>query len=109
MLRLTDHLELQRFLQSCHEVWNGGGRGRLPERPEETRGWKVADVGDPCPNYSPQMQLVLWRAPERTRGRLFCFGQRNLAVKDLPPPLQKGRVVLIVLGVFMREYSSMQP
>uniref|UniRef100_A0A8C5RPI7 Spectrin beta, non-erythrocytic 4 n=1 Tax=Laticauda laticaudata TaxID=8630 RepID=A0A8C5RPI7_LATLA len=30
MLRLTDHLELQRFLQSCREVWNlGTPRGAL--------------------------------------------------------------------------------
>lgn len=113
MLRLSDHLELQRFLQSCHEVWNlGTPRGGLlcPQEATTNRGLEGGRRGGPLPQlYLPKIQLVLWRALERTQGSLFCFVQRNLAVKETPPPLQKGRVVLIVLGVFMREYLGMQP
>lgn len=93
MLRLTDHLELQRFLQSCHEVWNlgtPGGALYVPQRPEQTRGLKVADVGNPCPSYTP---------PQNTASPLEGFrkdaGEAVLLCPEQsgsegPPPFAKG-------------------
>lgn len=85
-----------------------GGPSLSPERPEQTGGLKVADVGDPCPSYTPPNTASPLEGFRKDAGEavLLCPEKSG---SEGPPPLQKGKVVLIVLGVFMREYLGMQP
>lgn len=57
--------------------------------------------GTPAPVTLPPNAASPLEGPRKdVPGRLFCFGQRNLAVKDLPPPFAKGQGRVDCFGGF---------